>query len=212
MKALTALLTAIACMLLVASATMAQTTHPDPTAVLIGSFQTTISVSGSSSGGGGGGISAQSTTPDECQIKANVTVWRTSSGAIEYVIDAASIVYSGSCSGISLTTSEIFGQLSTAALRQGIQNGYSPCNPDCTQSNNSRVYTALCVQKTGSGTSTRYEPCSTSTCYREYSYCCPNGTLSPQITEVPRTGDGCGAGVPASCESTCYGSSSKEIK
>jgi hypothetical protein len=214
MKALAyALLTTLALALLMVVSASAQTPqHPtDPNAVLIATYQVTISVGGSggtSSFRTGGSIRSTSTAAEECQIKANVTVWRTSSGAIDYVLDASSIVYIGSCGSLGLTTADVFSLLSQAALQQGIALGYSPCSTDCTQQNAARVYAALCVRRTGSGESTRYEPCDmTSYCYREYSYCCPNGAYAPQINEIPRTGDGCGAGVTGSCEPTCTSSS-----
>lgn len=206
-----ALLTTLALVLLVVATASAQTPqHPtDPNAVLIGTFEVTIYVSGgtSSSSSTRNGLLSASSSPDDCQIKATIQVWRTSTGAIDYVIDAGSIVYVGSCNSIGLTTSDVFALLSRAALQKGIESGFSSCSPDCTSQSTARVYAALCVRRSGSGASTRFEPCDmTSYCYRDYSYCCPNGT--PQITEIPRTGDECGSGVPSSCEPTCASGSS----
>jgi hypothetical protein len=202
-----AILTTLALVLLVAASASAQTppVHPsDPNAVLIGTFEVTISVSGGTTSTARTGVRAASTSTEDCQIKSTIQVWRTSTGAIDYVIDASSITYVGNCGSLGMTTADVFGLLSQAALSKGISLGYSSCSGDCATQNAARVYAALCVRSSGSGESTRYEPCDmTSFCYREYAYCCPDGTGTPQITEIPRTGDGCGTGVPSSCEPTC---------
>jgi hypothetical protein len=207
-----ALITTLALVLLVVATASAQGHPTDPGAVLIGTFQVTISV-----GNGGSvfttsrtGIRSTTTSTEECQIKTNVTVWRTSTGAIDYIIDASSITYVGSCGSLGLTTADIFSLLSQAAVYQGIQLGYSSCPTDCSTQTPTRVFAALCVRRTGSGTSTHFEPCDMSSfCYREYTICCVNGT--PQVTEVPRTGDSCGALTSGACETTCT-ESSKQLK
>lgn len=210
-----AALTTLALVLLVVATASAQApVHPtDPNAVLIGTFEVSVFVSGgTATTASRTGVRTASTSTEDCQIKATIQVWRTSTGAIDYVIDASSIRYVGSCGSLGMTTSDIFGLLSQAALQSGIQQGFSPCTSDCNAQNSARVYAALCVRRSGSGESTRYEPCDmTSYCYRDYAYCCPNGAGTPQITEIPRTGDGCGSGVPSSCEPTCT-TSSKQLK
>lgn len=203
---ITTLLASVGLALVVASTAVAQGTpvHPtDPNAVFLGSFYATISVNGGTSNSNSGNTMTM-TASEECELKVLVNVWRTSTGQIDYVLDASSVQYVGNCDGVNLSVSDVFSRLSREALRMGIQNGYSPCNTNCDSVTYSRAYAALCVRRTGQGEQTKYEPCDmTSYCYREYSYCCPNGSSQPQITEVPRNGDECSAGMPGSCQTTC---------
>ena len=181
-------------------------THPDPLAVLIGSFTVTIPAGGSATSTFSSrfGASASSAAAEECVIKANVSVWRTSTGQIDYIIDAASVEFVGDCGGVDMSAADIFGSLASAAMAKGIEMNFSPCTPNCSEPGYSRVYSALCVRSLGYGPSRHYVACDASSlCYREYVYCCPNGTGDPQITQIPRQGGGCGAGVPNVCEPTC---------
>src|SRR5687768_9559827 len=125
MKAfISAIIASVVVVLAAATTAFAQTppTHPtDPNAVLIATYQITISVSG----GAGtqqqtrNGTMSTAAVEDECQIKANVNVWRTSTGQIDYVIDASSVQFVGNCDGVDMPINEIFGLLSTEALRRG---------------------------------------------------------------------------------------------
>ncbi|MBC8144049.1 MAG: hypothetical protein H7X80_00610 [bacterium] len=201
-----ALWAVVALFFIAASTATAQAppTHPDPTAVLIGSFTVTISVNGGAVSFSRFGATMSSAATENCQVTAGATVWRTSTGQIDYIIDPASIQFSGDCGSADLTPSEIFGQLAAAAIARGIQLEFSSCNPDCSAQQHSRVYSALCVRQVGSGNQTQYIACDmTSMCYREYIYCCPNGIDAPEVTEVPREGEGCGPGDNGPCQPTC---------
>lgn len=211
MKAYTNALFLTAVLLLIAACTaMAQTppTHPDPTAVYLGSFTVTVTISAGTlqSRSSGAGLNSASAAEGECQIKAGVSVWRLANGQIDYILDASSVQFVGDCGAIDLSPSDVFALLAKEALVQGIAMNYSPCTPNCDDQQTSRAYSALCVRSVG--TDHPYIPCDmTSLCYREFTYCCPNGTSSPTVTEVPRQGEGCGAGAPGPCQPTCGGSS-----
>ena len=142
-------------------------------------------------------FSGQSSGSGSCLVSGEVVVWRTVGGRVDYILDPATIAFSGPCCEADLmSTSAIFAQVSRQGLAQGILLGLSPCPASCSVPTLARVYTASCVQRTGNCTMTGFSACTENLAYREYSYCCMGG--SPIITELGSVGGGCAA----PCEST----------
>lgn len=177
--------------------------HPtDPTAVLIGSYTVTVDISTSSTVSGKG-----TKKGTKCTFENLICVFRTATGAIDLVGDPTSVKVTGDCDVSAVAPVDLFDMLGRAAASKAVQLGYVQCNPNCTSNLSTRYLTATCVQRSGSGTSTRYAACSTEQCVRAYTICCPYGPSSPVIQDLPASNVSCGAAVPAGCETACPQSS-----
>src|SRR5688500_11400252 len=132
--------------------TAAVTPHPtDSAAALIGSFNTDI-------------IFAASSAPKDREVTGhtNVCVFRLSTGTVEYVINTDSVRLLGTWNtGDSVGTVELIDHLSRATVAQGIARGFSSCVATGTTS--ATVRHSSLVERTGSGTSTRFRHCNQGT-------------------------------------------------
>ncbi len=200
---------ALALMMLVATAAKAQTPpHPtDPSATAVSTFMVSIDVSPSAMNKTG---SSPLTGSDEiCKIEVLVTVYATTMGAKDYVINTNSLRYVGPCAGQpTMSTQQTFALVSQMALAKGITLGHTQCSQYCQQPNPQvvRVFQSLCVQRSGFGSSTRYETCDAyAACVKEYIVCCPQGSSNPVITNIGSYNVGtCGTGQNGMpCEATC---------
>lgn len=147
------------------------TPHPtESAAVLIGNFTTHI-------------ILAKQDR--EVTGHTNICVFRNGAGKIDYVINVTSIQLEGEWeAGDDVPTLDLFEHFSRAAVAQGVAKGFSPCTS--TGTNTARVLAPACVQRTGSGVSTKFAPSgSLDASIRTYSISCPNGPAAPVITLLP---------------------------
>jgi len=149
------------------------------------------------------------TLPPSGQHQSVSTAWellveRTSSGQTNYVINASSIRFTGDATVVnSMSTTQIFNLIATATVSQGVAVGFTGCPPTCDKPSYATVVQPSCVERTGSGDSTHFEPCpSPGCCIRTYSVCCPNGPGSPQIVLIGSQSSGCPS-VDGQCSSTC---------
>jgi hypothetical protein len=166
--------------LLLPASAVAQTaaaTHPsDSAASLIGNFTTTI-------------IFPASSAPRDREVggHTNVCVFRMSTGQIEYLINTDSIRLTGTWSaGDTVATADLIDNLSRATVAQGISRGFTSCV--ATGATGARVLNSSYVQRTGSGTATRFTHCSAAGySARLYDISCQNGASTPSITLLPPT-------------------------
>lgn len=154
-------------------------------------------------------VEMQITVPPSGQTQAGTWIWeflieRTSSGQTNYVINASSISFKGDATvANSMSTTQIFNMIATATVSHGVAVGFTGCPPTCDKPSYATVVQPSCVQRSGSGESTHFEPCpSPGCCIRTYSVCCPNGPGSPQIVLINSQSSGC-PGVNGQCSSTC---------
>jgi hypothetical protein len=185
--------------LLAAIAAVAQTPcapHPtDPSAVLIGSMTVTVDIAQSSSVSGKSGKKGT-----KCTVEQLICVWRTSSG-VDLIGDPATVKLTGTCL-TDIPTADLFALIGQAAVAKAVGMGYVQCSPTCDGRTAARYMTTTCVNRTGSGSTTKFGPCTTVQCVRAYTVCCPNGPNSPTINRAPADNAGCGA-TPAGCQSAC---------
>jgi hypothetical protein len=186
--------------LLAAIAAVAQTPcapHPsDPSAVLIGSMTVTVEIAQSSSVSGKSGKKGT-----KCTVEQLICVWRTADGGVDLIGDPATVKLSGTCL-TEIPTADLFALLGQAAVAQAVGKGYIPCNSNCDGKTAARFLTVTCVNRTGSGSTTKFGPCTTVQCVRAYTVCCPSGPGSPKINRAPASNDGCGT-TPEGCQSAC---------
>ena len=162
----------------------------DSTAMKVDNIPTQMAVA---SGGGG-----------TCSTVYEVAVWRTSAGKFYFSIAPDSIRFTGTCDVVDgMSTQRIFDMLSTNAVSVGISRGYTLCPNECGFPTTTRVAVGECLQRTGTGASTRFTTCfGPQCCYREYNVCCSAGIGSPTITLTGRFGSGCPQSIPP-CQSSC---------
>lgn len=206
---------ALALLALTQSVVQAQSNpvHPtDPTAVYIGKFTVTLSMTCPGSAKMGAGTQTgnnNNNTTGVSQGSAEILVYLLSSGQKDYVIDENTIRFSGDCDGlVTMPTSQLFGMFSQAAVAKAVSLGYEQCNSNCNPPTPQaiRVYQALCVERLGVGLGTIFSSCDhTAYCQKEYTICCPDGPNAPVITQIGSTYSGiCGlSGSGAQCQSTC---------
>lgn len=130
-------------------------------------------------------------------------IFRTSSGQIQYVINVASIHFTGDGGVVDgMTTKQIFDLISQASVAQGVALGHTACSTSCSAPSYAVVRIPACVKRLGTGTDTFFEVCAGSgCCVRVYSVCCPAGGGGPNINLVSSTSPGC---VNCTgCDSTC---------
>ena len=139
-------------------------------------------------------------------INGNVAVFR-SEGRIDYCVDIESVKFLGDGGLLdAMSTKLLFDLVARTAILQGLADGVAACSSNCTQGeiSLSRVYTAACVTRSGSGSGTSFKPCesqASAVCMREYSVCCPLGLPLPLITMIRSAGVPCGS--DGTCESAC---------
>lgn len=186
--------------LLAAISAVAQTPcapHPsDAKAVLIGSFTATVEIAQSSSVTRKGGKKGT-----KCTVEQLICVWRAENGTIDLIGDPAAVKLSGTCLD-EIPTADMFALLGQASVAQAVTRGFIPCNPNCDGKTAARFLTVTCVNRTGSGTTTTFGPCTTIQCVRAYTVCCPSGPGSPTVNRAPADNGGCGT-TPDGCQSAC---------
>lgn len=131
----------------------------------------------------GPGPSPSSQSVNNCELRSLVIVWHTSVGRAEYTIDPASIRGTGSAID-SYTTSALLEMIARAAVITGIAEGYTPCGGSVGAQ--SVVYRNSCIQRTGSGSATRFIACD-NMAFCRYAFaasCSTNGTM-PTLTDLP---------------------------
>ena len=170
--------------------------HPDnPLAVFNGSFTVTLPLGSTTSMQS---LRSTSMEADNCQTKSTIYVWQTASGRVDYITDAPTINFEGTCDQADgISTEVLFAMLSGAALEQGFVLGYSECPVSCSYPETSRVYAVSCVQRNGSGPKRRSRPAIPGPTVTATTACVANNEL-PEFTNIPRTGYSCSS----PCEST----------
>lgn len=160
----------------------------DPTQVAVGSFHVQTSIEGQGT---------------NVWVDWDVTVNRNPEGEYAFKVDPASIQFSGDGRAVDgSSTFSLFESMSRATAQRGVVLGYPPCPVLCDQPIMIRVLTPGCVDRTGSGLSTKFAACEdVGCCTRQYSVCCPTGQSSPIITFISAEGPVCPLGP---CASTCY--------
>jgi len=214
MKTAFAILT-LALLALTQSAARAQSNpvHPaDPTAVYIGKFTVTLTMTCPGAAKTGAGTQTNNNnnnTTGVSQGSAEILVFLLSSGQKDYVVDENTIHFTGDCDGFAaMPTGQLFGMFSQAAVAKAVSLGYEQCTANCNAPSPRaiRVYQALCVERLGAGLGTIFASCDrTAYCQKEYTVCCPDGPNAPVITQIGSTYSGvCGlSGSGSQCESTC---------
>jgi hypothetical protein len=90
-----------------------------------------------------------------------VVVWRSSTGRVDYVLDANSFDQGDSSAGLdSLTTPSVFDRITHATMLRGSAVGYADSTADSLSPGHSWVFVPACVERTGSGSTTEITSCS----------------------------------------------------
>ena len=167
--------------------------HPtEPAAQFVASFTVSVTL----------GTEVSGSTTTNCQSHNEICVWLMPSGNLDYVIDITNMTFTGNCGIVNTTPlSDILDIVSHAALEQGVIYGFPPC-PDSTNSIDTiEVLTALCGDRSGNDSDTRFIPCDPTWCKRIYQVICTNGIST--ITELPGAKPECPGGVGTPCEGGC---------
>lgn len=127
---------------------------------------------------------------------------RTASNQINAIIDVSSIRFEGDPDVVDFaSTKDLFDAISFASASKAVELGLIDCPASCASPGYVTVLHPSCVDRFGTGESTRFIPCSSSNCCtRRYGVCCPNGAGSPDITFVDVYGAGC---QDDDCSTTC---------
>lgn len=185
--------------------------HPsDTAAVLLGSFACVADpASGAGGEAGRGDLYLPEAGSGSCRTQFEVCVWRTAGNRIDYVIQAASITFSGDCGAEidAVATVALFDIMAAAAVQRGAVLGYGNCGATCNPGDTCRVFESSCVLREGSGDATTFAACDENAfCARTYVVCCPDGPSLPSIQLVPAvTVAACSSagGLLPGCEVTC---------
>jgi hypothetical protein len=137
-------------------------------------------------------------------VQNDIVVWRAASGKNYFSIPPESIQFTGPGEPIDgMSTSRIFDIISAGAVATSVSRGYTQCPGDCGLPYSTAVAAAGCVQRIGSGVSTRFIACTPIACsYREYNVCCGAGPGSPTITLFNKVCAVCPQSNPP-CQATC---------
>lgn len=185
--------------------------HPsDTSAVLLGSFICVADPASEAGGDAGqGDLYLPQAGSGSCRTQFEVCVWRSADNRIDYVIQAASITFSGDCGAEvdAVATVAFFDIMAAAAAEHGAALGYGDCGASCNPGDTCRVFQSSCVLREGSGGATTFAACDADAfCTRTYVVCCPDGPNLPSIQLISSTTTTtCSAagGLLPGCEVTC---------
>lgn len=129
------------------------------------------------------------------RIGVEIMVWRTSMGGVEYTMSTPSIAPETGLAIDYIPTQEIYRQIATNAVAEGVRYGYMP--PAGTQM--TKVWYESNVERIGTGIATRFMACASwQPVSRDYSVSFTNGVatiVDLSTTSFPNSCDGLSGSV-----------------
>lgn len=139
----------------------------------------------------------------DAQSHHEIGVWLMPDSSYDYVLDIASIEFTGACTGLDqVPLADIVEAGTDAAIVEGTDLGYVNCSVSVSEVTVD-VWSASCASRSGSGSTTSFSICSpVEWCTRVYDVDC-NGALPGSITQGTGTHTVCGSSS-SSCEDAYY--------